>query len=87
MRPSEMSDRREVHIVNHRAYREHDVRIRTSLERHVGEAATSEGDLLRKAAAVFAQGRGIYFTPAQLNAMPEYSRRLIEAEAKRLYGQ
>jgi hypothetical protein len=57
-----------------------------SLARHVGEAPMSETELMRRARDVYAGGRGVYFTPAQLKAMPEYSRRLIEAEARRLYG-
>lgn len=57
-----------------------------SLARHVGESALPEAELMRKARDVFIEGRGVYFTPAQLKAMPEYARRLIEAEARRIYG-
>lgn len=73
--------------MNHERYREHEVRIRTSLQRHVGESPMTDDELFRRAEQVYRARRGVYFTPAQLKAMPEYSRRLIEAEAKRLYGQ
>ncbi len=67
-------------------HRDHDVRIRGSLERCVGDAPISEADLLRKAAAVYAEGRGVYFTPAQLKEMPAMVRATIEGEARRIYG-
>lgn len=64
-------------------YREH--RIRTSLERVNGR--THDSDHVRDmAAAVYREGRGVYFSEEQLEGMPWQSRELIKAEAKRLYG-
>lgn len=71
--------------MNHSGFREH--RIRGSLERHVGESPVSEAELLRKAAAVYTEGRGIYFTPAQLAAMPTMVRAVIEGEGRRIYAK
>lgn len=68
----------------HDRCREH--RIRTSLERHVGES----GDPVvveRLAEQTYHENRGIYFTKEQLAAMPWQSRELIESEARRFYGQ
>lgn len=41
---------------------------------------------MHKARAVYREGRGVYFTAAQIKAMPEWARRLIETEARRIYG-
>jgi len=71
--------------MNHDRYREH-TPIRGSLARHVGETPATEQDLMRKARAVYSEGRGVYFTAAQIKAMPEWVRRLIETEARRIYG-
>jgi hypothetical protein len=74
--------------VNHRArYHAHDVRIRGSLERCVGESAVSEAELMRRARAVYSEGRGVYFTPAQLAAMPSMIRAVIEGEGRRIYAK
>lgn len=63
--------------------REH--RIRTSLQRHVGESCDS-AIVERLAEQTYHENRGIYFTKAQLAAMPWQSRELIESEGRRLFG-
>lgn len=64
--------------------REH--RIRGSLERHVGDAATSDAQIRALAARAWMQGRAITFLVADLEAMPAMVRALIEGEARRIYG-
>lgn len=65
--------------------REH--RIRTSLMAHVGRSATN-GDAVRDmAATVYHEDRGVMFFREDLDRMPWAARDLIEAEARRLYGQ
>lgn len=66
-------------------YREH--RIRTSLAAHQGRTPTDDGHVRDMAATVYHEGRGVMFFPEQLERMPEWSRELIESEARRLYGQ
>lgn len=63
------------------SYREH--RIRTSLERHLGEAPTTEDELralVRKARTAGV----IVFLRTELDRLPDISRRLIETEHQRL---
>lgn len=62
-------------------YREH--RIRTSLQRHVGESSTSPeviAALVRKARAAGV----VVFLRDELERLPDMARALIESEHKRL---
>lgn len=70
--------------MNHGRFRE--TRVRTSLQSHLGRSASDPDVVERLAAEAYHQGRGVFFTEEQLEAMPEYSRLLIESEARRCYG-
>lgn len=62
-------------------YREH--KIRTSLQRHVGESPTDPAvieHLVRRARALGV----VVFLKAELERLPDMSRALIESEHKRL---
>lgn len=72
--------------MNRDRYRTHDVRIRGSLERHVGEAPADDADLRAMAAKAWERGV-ILFLRADLQGLPWASREIIEAEAARLYGK
>lgn len=61
-------------------------RIPGSLERHIGDAATSDAQIRALAARAWMQGRAITFLLADLDAMPAMARALIEGEARRIYG-
>lgn len=65
-------------------YREH--RVRTSLQAHVGRSSDPD-TVERLAAHAYHEGRGVYFTPEQLEQMNWASRELIESEARRCYGE
>lgn len=61
--------------------------MRTSLQRHVPDPPATENELRARAAAVWRGGRGVMFFADQLGAMTWAARELIEAEARRLYGE
>lgn len=65
-------------------FREH--RVRTSLEGKVAPPASDDAEVRRLAEVVHVTGRGVFFFTDQLAKMPWQSRELIEAEARRLYG-
>ena len=64
-----------------------DPRIHTSLAPHVGRSATGEEVVRDMAATVYHQDRGVMFFREDIDRMPWAARDLIEAEARRLYGQ
>ncbi len=78
--PVSMSVKSEA-MSNRNHYREH--RIRTSLERHVGEGC-DPSVVERLALDTYHADRGIYFTKEQLATMPWQSRELIESEGRGL---
>lgn len=62
-----------------------DARIRTSWPQ-VGSSI--DGDYVReKVATAFYENRGIWFSVTDLDRMPWRARELIEAEARRIYGE
>ena len=63
-----------------------DLRIRTSLQRYVGESATSPEEVERLVRKARAAGV-VVFLRADLERIPWTSREIIEAEARRLYGE
>jgi hypothetical protein len=60
--------------MNRSRYREHEVR------------QPDPEVIARLASKVYHEGRGVYFTPEQLERMPQWSRELIESEAARCNG-
>jgi hypothetical protein len=60
-------------------------RARSSLDRVQGEAPATEAQIRAMAAKAFGQGV-IMFLRADLQRLPDWSRAVIEGEAKRLYG-
>jgi hypothetical protein len=64
-------------------YREHEVRIRGSLERVVGEAATLPADLHRLVDRARRAGVTV-FLREDLERLPDLSRALIESEHRRI---
>lgn len=69
--------------MNRERYRIHDVRIRGSLERAVGEAPMSPADLQRLVERAREVGV-IVFLRSELDRMPDIARNLIEGEHRRL---
>lgn len=68
-------------------YREHVVgRPRTSLDRVLGEAAISERELRAMARRAWRDRGVVVFMPRDLEAMPDWARLMVEAEAARVYG-
>lgn len=68
-------------------YREHIIaRPRTSLDRVLGEAATSEHELRAMAGRAWRQRGVVVFLPCDLERMPDFARLMVEAEARRMYG-
>jgi hypothetical protein len=69
--------------VNRSRYREHEVRIRGSLEHAVGEVRTSTAELQRLVER--ARKAGVYvFLKHELDRLPDISRALIETEHRRI---
>jgi hypothetical protein len=69
--------------VNRDRYRSHEVRIRGSLERAVGEVQTTPAELQRLVDR--ARKAGVYvFLKHELDRLPDISRALIETEHKRI---
>lgn len=65
-------------------YDEH--RVRTSLQSHVGRASADSDLIERYARDAYHENFGIYFTEAQLRAMPWDTRAFIESQARKIYG-
>ena len=63
-----------------------DHRIRTSLQHVTGKAPTDEATIRAMAAKALKSGV-ILFLRVDLERLPWSSREIIEAEARRLYGQ
>lgn len=70
---------------NRARYTEHRP-LRSCLTPHVGRSPSEPSVIDRLASDAYHQQRGVFFTEEQLNAMPWQSRELIEAEARRVYG-
>ena len=64
-----------------------DTRIPTSLTHRVAPSPSDDGQVRDLAVMVFRQGRGVMFFAEDLKRMPWQARSLIEAEARRLYGE
>ena len=69
--------------MNRARYRTHDVRIRGSLERTVGQAPMSSADLQRLVERAREVGV-IVFLRSELDRMPDISRAMIEGEHRRI---
>ena len=61
-------------------------RLRTSLDRVLGEAPATESEIRALAAEALKIGV-IVFLRSDLQRLPWHSQEVIEAEAKRLYGR
>lgn len=64
-----------------------DHHIRTSLSGKVAAPASDDNEVRRLADNVHRANLGVFFFRDQLDAMPWQARELIEAEARRLYGE
>lgn len=68
-------------------YREHIIgRPRTSLDRVLGEAATSERELRRLAKEAWQKANVVVFFKSDLERMPDFARLMVEGEMARLHG-
>lgn len=70
--------------MNSDRYRTHDVRIRGSLERHVGVAPADDADLRAMAAKAWLEGRALVVFPDQVTNWRD--RALLDLIGNRLYG-
>jgi hypothetical protein len=61
-----------------------DLRIRTSLQRHVGESATDLAEIERLARRARESFGVVVFLPGDLDRMDAIARRFIEGEHKRI---
>jgi len=68
-------------------YREHIVgRPRTSLDRVLGEAATTDAELRAMARRAWIERGVVVFLPCDLERMPDFARLMVEGEMQRLHG-
>lgn len=75
-------------MTNRAAYREHAIaRPRTSLDRVLGEAATTDGELRAMARRAWREKGVVVFLPSDLERMPDFARLMVEGEMVRVYGE
>ena len=68
-------------------YREHVIsRPRTSLDRVLGEAATTDSELRMLARRAWRERGVAVLMPCDLERMPDFARLMIEGEMARVYG-
>ncbi len=69
------------------SYREHIVgRPKSSLDRVLGEAATTDGELRTMARRAWRERGVVVFLPCDLERMPDFARLMVEGEMQRLHG-
>ena len=74
-------------MTNRATYREHVPRIRTSLDRVLGDAATTDAELRAMARRAWLERGVAVFMPGDLARMPDFARLMVEAEMARVHGQ
>ncbi len=68
-------------------YREHIVgRPKSSLDRVLGEAATTDAELMAMRRRAYRDRQFLTFTPADLARLPAFARAAIESAAREIFG-